>query len=172
MCHEKQLQCQELKCLKCVVLEHRKFDFVKSCLELVPPQKFWSIPSFYPDLVGRLHVQIRLKGDFDLNAGFPLAKTTDSTICFICKEREETLYHFLFDCTGFQEHFDLLWSSLTAKVIRSNSTDCSHMSDFLVNFEQHHKSFVINWVFASPFDSATFIQINDRLVFLLVLKRQ
>ena len=35
------------------VLEHRKFDFAKSCLELVPPQKFWSISNFYPGLVGR-----------------------------------------------------------------------------------------------------------------------
>ena len=28
------------------VLEHRSFDFAKSCLELVPPQKFWSISSY------------------------------------------------------------------------------------------------------------------------------
>ena len=42
------------------VLEHPSLDFAKSCLERVPPQKFWSISSFYPDRVCRLHVQVRL----------------------------------------------------------------------------------------------------------------
>ena len=91
------------------VLEHPSFDFAKSCLELVPPEKFWSISSYYPDLVCRLHVPIRRMGNFRLNTSIPWAKTTDSTICFICKEGEETLHHFLFDCSGFREHFDLLW---------------------------------------------------------------
>ena len=94
-------------------LEHPSFDFAKSCLELVPPQKFWSISSYYPDLVCRLYLQIRLMGNFGLNTSIPWAKTTDSTICFICKEGEVTLHHFLFDCTGLREHFDLLWSSLS-----------------------------------------------------------
>ena len=49
------------------VLKHRSFDFAKSCLELVPPQKFWSIPIFYLDLVCRLHVLIRGMGNFGLN---------------------------------------------------------------------------------------------------------
>ena len=80
------------------VLEYPSFDFAKSSLELVPPQKFWSISSDYPDLVCRLHVQIRLMGNFGLNRSIPWAKPTDSTICFICKEGKETLHHFLFDC--------------------------------------------------------------------------
>ena len=76
------------------VLEHPSFDFAKSCSELAPPKKFRSISSYYPDLVCRLHVQIRLMGNFGLNTSIPWAKTTDSTICFICKEGEETLHHF------------------------------------------------------------------------------
>ena len=101
------------------VPEHPSFDFAKSCLELVPPKKFWSISSYYSDLVCRLYVQIRLMGNLGLNTGIPWARTTDSAISFICKEGEETLHHFLFDCTGFREHFDLLWSSLSTKVIRT-----------------------------------------------------
>ena len=50
------------------VLKQYKFGFAKSCSELVPPQKLWSISSFYPDLVSRLHVQTRLVGNFGLNA--------------------------------------------------------------------------------------------------------
>ena len=55
------------------VLEHIKSDFAKSCLEHVPPQNFWSISSFYPDLVGRHHVKIRLTDNFEfgLNASIP-----------------------------------------------------------------------------------------------------
>ena len=45
------------------LLEHPSFDFAKSCFELVPPQKFWSISSYYLDLVCCLHVQIRLMGN-------------------------------------------------------------------------------------------------------------
>ena len=91
------------------VLGHPNLAFAKSCLELVPPQKFWSISASYPDLVCRLHAQIRLMGNFGLNAGIPWAKGTDTAICFICKRTEETLYHFLFDCPSFRENFDFLW---------------------------------------------------------------
>ena len=91
---------------------------------------------------------------------------TDSTICFICKEGEETLYHFLFDCTGFREHFDLLWSSLTTKVARSNLTDGSRMSDFLVNLEQHQKTLLfLTGCLHLPFDSATIMMITRFVCF-------
>ena len=142
------------------VLEHPSFDFVMSCLELVPPQKFWSISSYYIYLVCRLHVQISLMGNFGLNTGIPWATTTDSTICFICKEGEETLHHFLFDRTGFREHFDQLLSSLSTKVIRSNPTDGNHMFDFLVNFKQHQKALLVTGCLPLPFDSATIIMIT------------
>ena len=75
------------------VLEHPGFGFAKSCLE---PKKFWSISGRYPDLVCRLHVQIRLIGNFGLNTSIPRATATDSTICVICKEGKKTLYHFFF----------------------------------------------------------------------------
>ena len=147
-----------------LVLEHPCFDFAKSCLNLCLFKKFWSISSSYPDLVCRLHVQIRLMGNFCLYTSIPFAKTTDSTICFICKEGEETLHHFLFDCTGFREHFDLLWSSLSTKVIRSNPTDGNHMSDFLVNLEKHQKALLLIGCLPLPFDSAATGMMITRFV--------
>ena len=100
-------------------------------------------------------------GNFGLNtSSIPWAKTTDSAICFICVEGEETLYHFLFNCTGFREHFDLLLSSLTIKAIRSNPTDGSRMSDFLVNLEQRQKALVLIGCLPLPFDSVTIIMIT------------
>ena len=117
--HMRNGKSEKLKCLRKIrgvlafVHEHPSFDFAKSSSELMPPKKFWSICSSYPGLVCRLHVQMRFIGNFGLNTSIPWATATDSIICFICKESEETLHHFLFDCTGFREHFDLLWSSLT-----------------------------------------------------------
>ena len=71
-------------------LEHHKIYFAKSCIEFVHLQKFWSISSCYPHLVSWLS-QIRLMGNFGFNASIPWAKTTDSTIYFICKEGEGAL---------------------------------------------------------------------------------
>ena len=105
-------------------------------------------------------MQIRLKRNFGLNASIPWATTTDSTIYFICKEGEETLHHFLFDCTGFREHFGLLWSSLTTKVLHSNPTDGSHTSDFLVNLGQHQKALLLIRYLPLHFDSATIMMIT------------
>ena len=82
------------------------------------------------------------------------------SFCFICKEGEETLHRFLFDCEGFRDHFDLLWSSLSTKVIRSNPTDGNHMYDFLVNREQHQKVLLLIGCPPLPFDSATIMMIT------------
>ena len=142
------------------VPEHPCLDFAKSCLEPVPPQKVWTISSFYADLVCPFHVQFRLMGNFGLNNSITWVTTTDSTICFICKEGDETLHHFLFDCVGFREHFDLLLSNLMTKVIRSNPTDGSHMADFLVNLEQYQKALLLIGCLPLPFDSATITMIT------------
>ena len=131
----------EEKAWSAFVLEHPGFDSAMSCLELVPPQKVWSISSHCPDLVCRLDVQTRLMGNFRLNTSIPWATTTDSIIWFICKASKEILYDFFSIVRVFREHLDLLWSSLTTKVKHRNPTDGSYMSDFLVNLEQHQKAF-------------------------------
>ena len=125
---------------------------------------------FTLDLAGCLHVQVRRMGNFGLNASIPWVKTTNSPVCFICKVGEETLYHFLFECTGFREHFDLLFcSNLTTKLISSNPTDGSHMSDFLVNLEQHQKALLLIGCLPLPFDLATIMMIT-RFVASAVVK--
>ena len=43
----------------------------QSCLKNVPLEQFWSLADSYPDLVSRLHVQVRLMGHFGLNATVP-----------------------------------------------------------------------------------------------------
>ena len=79
------------------------------CLDLVSPQMFWSISNQYPDLVTRLHVQIKLMGNFGFSACVPWTIRADESVCFVCKEAKDDLYHFLFDCSYFRKNFDSLW---------------------------------------------------------------
>ena len=45
-------------------------------------ERFWPIADRYPDLVSRLHVQIRLMGNFGFNGGVPWLTNTDGELCF------------------------------------------------------------------------------------------
>ena len=60
-------------------------------------------------------------------------RNTEGTLCFMCKQGNETLSHFLFVCTSFHRHFDSLWANLISKINNSNPTDGGHMSHFIMN---------------------------------------
>ena len=51
-------------------------------LENVSPHQFWSIADNFPDLVSRLHVQMRVMVNCYLNGGFPWLSNTDGAHCF------------------------------------------------------------------------------------------
>ena len=89
--------------------------------DLVSPQMFWSISDQYPDLITRLHVQIRLMGNFGFSACVPWRIRADESLRFVCKEAKDDLYHFLFDCSYFRKNFDSLWSNLDAKSFKQQS---------------------------------------------------
>ena len=50
---------------------HPNMRVIKSCLENVSPFSFWSLANQFPDLVSRLHFQVRLIGNFGLNGSLP-----------------------------------------------------------------------------------------------------
>ena len=95
-------------------------------------------------------------------------KDTSAQLHIVQTQIRKYVGHFLFDCTGFREHFDLLWSSLSTKVIRSNPTDGNHVSDFLVNLEQHQKALLLIGCLPLPFDTATIMMITRLLLQQLV----
>ena len=66
------------------------------CLENISPSKFSSLADLYPDLVSHLHTKIRLMGNLCLNGGIPWPFKTEGSLCFICEEDTETVYHNLF----------------------------------------------------------------------------
>ena len=132
-----------------------RFKFARTCLDNVSPNKLWSISDQYPDLVCHLHVQIRLMGNFGFSEELPWASKADDALCFICKECNDNLYHFLFDCPYFCDNFDSLWSSLVIKATNCNSADGSHVSSFLTNLDQHNKALMLVGCLPLPFDSVT-----------------
>ena len=67
---------------------------------------------------------------------------------------------YSFRLCGFSGHFDLIWSSQTTIVKQSNPTDGSHMSDFLVDLEQHQKALLLTGCLPLLFDSATIMMIT------------
>ena len=68
------------------VIAHRSYKLAETCLDLVSSQMFLSISNQCPDLVTRLHVQIRLMGNFGFSACLPWSIRADESLCFVCKE--------------------------------------------------------------------------------------
>ena len=134
--------------------------FSETCLDLVSPQMFWSISNQYPDLVTRLHVQIRLMGKFGFSACVPWTIRADESLCFVCKEAKDDLFHFLFACPYFRKNFDSLWSNLDRKVSNSCPTDSSQISAFIKNLDQDSKALLVAGCLPLPFDSMTFTVIT------------
>ena len=88
---------------KSFVLDHSNLSLAQACLATVSPHTFWPISDQYPDLACRLHVQIRLMGNYGLNGGITGITNTDDALRFVCKRDTETVGHFLFDCPDFRE---------------------------------------------------------------------
>ena len=104
----------EVNTWKNFVIAHPSYKLAETCLDLVSPLMFWSTSNQYPDLVTRLHVQIRLTGNVGFSACVPWTIRADESLCFVCKEAKDQ-YHFLFDCSYFRKNFDSLWSNLHVK---------------------------------------------------------
>ena len=87
---------------------HPSMRVAQACLQSISPHQFWSIADHYPDLVSRLHVLIRLMGNFGLNGGVPwLAMLMVNFV--VLKDSVEDVSHFLSDCPSFRDNFESLW---------------------------------------------------------------
>ena len=93
----------------------------QSFLENVPPpQKFWSKANSCPDLVSRLHVQVKLMGNFGLNAEVPWFYDTESRALFVlyAKKMRTTLVTFFLN--AFRDNVEAIWFNLRQKIISTN----------------------------------------------------
>ena len=62
---------------------HPEMEIASSCLANVTFFHFWSLTDRFPDLVRRLHVQVRLMGQFGLSGGIPWLRNSDGSFCFV-----------------------------------------------------------------------------------------
>ena len=123
------------------VNDHPNFQIARSCLANLSPEKFWAITAEYPDLVCRLHVQIRMMGWLGLNGGIPWLLNTDGALCFVCKSDIETLDHFLFNCNH--------------KIKNCNPVDADNIIQFILNLDKSSKTMLLLGCLPLPFDSLT-----------------
>ena len=77
------------------VFDHPNLSLAQACSATMSPHMFGSISDQYPYLACRLHVQIRLMGNFGLNGIIPWITNTDDALCFVCKRDTEILSHLL-----------------------------------------------------------------------------
>ena len=137
------------------VSDHPDFQIARSCLANLSPEKFWAITAEYPDLVCRLHVQIRMMGWLGLNGGIPWLLNTDGARCFVFKSDIETLNHFLFNCPAFHQNFEMLWSSLNHKIKNCNPVDADNIIQFILNLDKSSKTMLLLGYLPLTFDSLT-----------------
>ena len=141
-------------------LSHPNLDIARACLENVPPRMFWATANIYPDLVACRHVQVRLMGNFGLNGGIPWLAETDGSLYFTCREDNETLCHFFFDCPTFKPNFDSLLCNLLLKASNLNAADETQISQFIINLDRFHKTLLLLGCLHLPFDNTTVTSIN------------
>ena len=82
--HEKETTMWQAFCT-----HHSSLQVDQVCLENVSPHQFWCIANNFPDLVSRLHVQIKLMGKCGLIVEFHGFPTLMVSIVFFCKESIE-----------------------------------------------------------------------------------
>ena len=97
------------------------------------------LADLYPDLLSRLHIQVRFMGNLYLNGGIPWLFNTEGSLSFICKENAETVYHHFIDCPVLGTIIALRGINLKTKIINFYQTDGITISNFITNLEAHKK---------------------------------
>ena len=92
--------------------------------------------------------------------GSPGWRETDASLCFTCREDNETLCHFFFDCSTFKPNFDSLWCNLLSKASNLNAADGTQISQFITNLDQFHRTLLLLGCLCLPFDNTTVTSIN------------
>ena len=70
---------------------------------------------------------------------------------FTCREDNETLCHFFFDCLTFKPNFDSLLCNLLLKASNLNAGNETHVSQFITKLEQFHKMLLLLGCLSIPF---------------------
>ena len=77
--------------------------------------------------------------NFGINTGVPWLFDTEDALCFMCKESEDNVGHFLLEFQALGDNFESIWSNLKQKIISTNPADGVQISDFISNSDQQQK---------------------------------
>ena len=136
-------------------VNHLGMHIPKACTKNVTPYQFWCLADNYPDLVSRMHIQIRLMGNFGLKGGVPWHVGTNGFFCLICKEGTEDVTHFLLDCTFFKENGDSVWLNIKAELRKQTP-----LMVLISNLDEDSKGLLLPRGLPLPFDNATAVLIK------------
>ena len=131
---------------------HPEMQIASSCLTSVIPFHFWFLADQIFPRLSRLHVQVRLMGQFGLSGSIPWLRDSDGAFCFVCKQDVESVTHFLLGCSYFKQNFLSLWRNLKLKITVSNQADEVNVCQFIENLDRHHKEPLL---FCLPFNNIT-----------------
>ena len=126
-------------------------------LKMLTPHQFWCSADSYPDLVSRMHIQIRLMGNFGLKCGVPWHVGTKGFLCLICKQGTEDVTYFLLHCPFFKENSDSIWLNIKVRIMETNPLHGTQICNFISNLDQHSKVLLPLGSLQLPFDNATAI---------------
>ena len=132
----------------------------RPCLKNVTPYQFWCLADNYPDFVSRMHIQIRLTGNFGLNGGVPWHVGTNGSLCLICKQSMEDVHHFLLDCPFFKENVDSVWLNINTRITETNTLDGTQICNTISNLDRDSKVLLPLGGLPLPFDNATAILVK------------
>ena len=141
-------------------VNHPVMHIAQACLKNVTPYRFWCLADNYSDLVSRMHIQIRLMGNFGLNGVVPWHVGTNGSLCLICKPGTEIVTHFLLDCPFFKEHVGSVWLNIKARIMETNPLDGIQICDFISNLNRDSKILLLLGGLPLTFDNATAILIK------------
>ena len=102
---------------------HPGMYIAQARLRNVTPYQLWCLPDNYPELVSRMHIQIRLMGNFGLNGSVPWHVGTNRSHCLIYRHGTEDVTHFLLDCPFFKENADFVWLNIKTRITETNRLD-------------------------------------------------
>ena len=139
---------------------HPNMRVAQSCLENVSPFRFWSLANQFPDLVSRMHDQVRLMGNFGLSGSLPWLQNTDGAICFIPEEDIESVTHLFLAALISETILISLWNKLKFKIAESHPTDGAHICNFIENLDGYNKVLLLSGGLALPFDNEINILIK------------
>ena len=139
-------------------VNHPGMHITQACLRNVTPYQVWCLADDYPDLVSRMHIQIRLMANCGLSGGVPWYVGTNRSLCLICKEGTEDVTHVLLDCPFFKENVDSVLFNMKTIITETNPFVGTQICNFISNLDGVSKVLLLLGGLPLPFDDGNSYQ--------------